>query len=73
MFLIESIARGLWIVGLAKVGPSSPTAPPRSALRDFCSYPPALLIDFYSSAVSRSTAQVAVFRHFKPSDLNLDL
>lgn len=32
-FLIESIARGLWLVGLAKVGPSSPTAPPRSALR----------------------------------------
>jgi hypothetical protein len=31
--LIESIARGLWLVGLAKVGPSSPTAPPRSALR----------------------------------------
>jgi hypothetical protein len=32
-FLIESIARGLWLVGLAKAGPSSPTAPPRSALR----------------------------------------
>jgi len=31
--LIENIARGLWLVGLAKVGPSSPTAPPRSALR----------------------------------------
>jgi hypothetical protein len=27
------VVRGEWFVGLAKVGPSSPTAPPRSALR----------------------------------------
>jgi hypothetical protein len=31
-----------------------------------------LLIDFYPSAAAGSTAQVAVFGHFKPSDLNLD-